>query len=77
MPTDGLFCPACVLFLTSAYQGSRAKIFITQPYCNSKDTGEDLQNHSVLKYRKDFMGKMNSFLLCFKNPTTRIDQSIT
>ena len=75
--TDGLFCLACVLFPTSAHQGSRAKILITQPYRNWKDTREDLKNLSVLEYHKDSMEKMHSFLSCFKNPTTRIDQSIT
>ena len=75
--TDGYFCLACVLFPTSAHQGSRAKILITQPYRNWKDTREDLKNHSVVEYHKDSMEKMNSFLSCFKNPTTHIDQSIT
>ena len=75
--TDGLFCLACVLFPTSAHQGSRAKILITQPYRNWKDTREDLKNHSVLEYHKDSLEKMNSFLSCFKNPTILIDQSIT
>ena len=50
--TDGLFCLACVLFSTSAHQGSWAKILITQPYCSWKDTREDLKNHSVLEYHK-------------------------
>ena len=48
-----------------------------QPYRNWKDTREDLKNHSELEYHKDSMEKMNSFLSCFKNPTTPIDQSIT
>ena len=61
----------------SAHKGSRAKTLITQPYCNWKDTREDLKNYSLLEYRKDSMEKMNSFLSCFKNPTTRIEQSIT
>ena len=65
------------LFLTSAYQGSRAKILITQLYPNWKDTREDLKNHCVLEYHKDSMQKMNSFLSCFKDPTARIDQSIS
>ena len=61
----------------SAHQGSRANILITQPYRNWKDTREDLKNHSVREYHKDTMEKMNSLLSCVKNPTTRIDQSIT
>ena len=52
--TDGLFCLACVLFPKSAHQGSRAKILITQPCRNWKDTREDLKNHTVLEYHKDF-----------------------
>ena len=56
---------------------SRAQILITQPYHNWKDTKEDLKNHSVLEYNKDSMEKMNIFLSCFKNQTTRIAQSIT
>ena len=63
--TDGLFCLACVLFPKSAHQGSRAKILITQPYHNWKDTREDLKNHSVLEYHKDSMEKMNSFFVVF------------
>ena len=74
--TEGLFCLACVLFPTSAHQGSRAEILITLPYRNWKDIIEDLKNHSVLEYHKDSMEKMNSFLSCFKNPTTCIDQLI-
>ena len=60
--TDGLFCLACVLFPTSAHQESRAKILITQPYRNCKDTREDLKNHSVLEDHINSMEKMNSFL---------------
>ena len=65
------------LFPTSARQESRAKIVITQPRRNWKDTREGLKNYSVLEYHKDSMEKIDSFLSCFKNPTTRIDQSIT
>ena len=69
--TDGLFCLACTLFPMSAHQGSRAKIPITQLYRKWRDSREDLKSHSVLEYHKDSMEKMNSFLSCFKNPTTR------
>ena len=75
--TDGWFCLACALLPTSAHQVSRTNILITQPYCNWKDTRQDLKNHSVLEYHKYSMEKMNSFLSCFENLTTRIDQSIT
>ena len=65
--SDGLFCLACTFFPMAAHQGSRAKLFISQPYQNWKDAWSNLSHHAVLRYHKDSMEELNSFVSCFQN----------
>ena len=63
--SDGLFCLACTLFPMAAHQRSKAKSLISQPYRNWKDAQSDLSHHAVLKYHKDLMEVLKSFVSCF------------
>ena len=74
---DGLFCICCVLFPAPARQGSRAKNLITAPYRNWKDAQEDFREHSSLEYHKISLARMQAFQETFKNPSSRIDHSIS
>ena len=70
--SNGLFCLACTLFPMAAYQGSKTKLLILQPYRNWKDTRSNLSHHTVLQYHKDSMEALNIFVSCFQNPNKRV-----
>ena len=64
--SDGLFCLACTFFPMAAHQGSRAKLFISQPYQNWKDARSNLSHHAVLQYHKDSMEASKALFLVYK-----------
>ncbi|CAG2234753.1 unnamed protein product [Mytilus edulis] len=62
MENDGIYCLPCILVSIENTPGGRARLLITLPYKNWKDTVADMKNHSVSAYHKASSEQMDNFI---------------